>query len=170
MTKLEIYNLDVKDSGRVMALANSIGGAAECEYISDIFKAIEDGEAKSFYIAMLDGRDAGYCVLNYEPKYLGFKLNSIPEIQGLAVHPDMRRAGIGSALVSHCEDIARAAGHKTMGIAFGLHGGFGASQRLYVRAGYVPDGNGITYDRSIVTEGEFRPVDDQLCLMLTKDL
>jgi hypothetical protein len=57
-----------------------------------------------------------------------------------------------------------------MGIGVGLHRAFGAAQRLYIRLGYIPDGNGITYDRLQIAPGEFRPVDDDLCLIMVKEL
>ena len=57
-----------------------------------------------------------------------------------------------------------------MGIGVGLYTSYGAAQRLYCKMGYVPDGNGVTYDRKLLAAGEFRPLDDQLCLMMIKDL
>lgn len=57
-----------------------------------------------------------------------------------------------------------------MGIAFGLHSSYGAAQRLYIKLGYIPDGQGATYDRKQIAYGDFKPVDDDLCLMLMKAL
>lgn len=113
---------------------------------------------------------AGYCLLNYVPRYALFARLGMPETQDLNVHPEYRRHGLGTALIAHCEDRARAGGHRQIGISVGLHPGFGAAQRLYARLGYVPDGHGVTYDRRTVSEGEIRPVDDLLCLMMVKDL
>ena len=50
------------------------------------------------------------------------------------------------------------------------HSGFGAAQRLYCKLGYIPDGNGVTYDREAVRAGDMRAVDDLLCLMMVKAL
>ena len=57
-----------------------------------------------------------------------------------------------------------------MGLAVGLHRSYGAAQRLYARLGYMPDGYGVTYDREAVVPGDFRAVDDELCLMMVKTL
>jgi hypothetical protein len=55
-----------------------------------------------------------------------------------------------------------------LGISVGLHAGFGAAQRLYIRLGFVPDGLGVTYDREAVQPSAPHPVDDDLALMLLK--
>ena len=57
-----------------------------------------------------------------------------------------------------------------MGISVALGASYGPAQRLYATLGYMPDGNGVTYDRMAVGFGEMRPVDDDLCLMMVKDL
>jgi hypothetical protein len=59
---------------------------------------------------------------------------------------------------------------KFMGIGVGMPTSYGPAQRLYVKLGYIPDGNGINYDRQSIAFGEFRPVDDDLCLMMVKAL
>ena len=113
---------------------------------------------------------AGYCLLNWEPKYGFYKKLGIPEIQDLNILPAFRKKGLGTTLIKHCEQLAVDKGLTQMGISFGLDSSYGAAQRLYVKLGYIPDGNGITYDRAFVNAGDFRPVDDDLCLMMVKDL
>lgn len=125
---------------------------------------------RDVFIAALDGRDAGSVVLNWQPQYSLYRKLDIPEIQDLHVVPDARRRGIGAALIAHCENLIREDGHTQAGISVGLHGAFGAAQRLYVRLGYMPDGNGITYERQPVSAGDRCAVDDDLCLMMVKDL
>jgi GNAT superfamily N-acetyltransferase len=125
---------------------------------------------RDIFIARYEGEQAGYCILNWEPKYGYFKAHGIPETQDLNVLPAFRRRGIATAMICHCEQLARGRGKELMGISVGLHGAFGPAQVLYTRLGYIPDGHGITYDRKIVGSGEFRPVDDQLCLMMVKKL
>jgi GNAT superfamily N-acetyltransferase len=109
-------------------------------------------------------------VLNPAPDYSLFARLGIPELQDLNVLPEYRGRGIGAALVAACEDGARARGATEIGLAVGLGKSYGPAQRLYVRLGYMPDGNGITYDRITVTQGDVRPVDDHLCLMMVKTL
>jgi len=125
---------------------------------------------RDVWVAYQGGNPAGYVVLNPTPAYSLFARLEIPELQDLNVLPAARGQGIGAALVTACEDGARARGAKQVGLAVGLTKSYGPAQRLYVRLGYMPDGYGITYDRENVTPGDMRPVDDNLCLMMIKDL
>lgn len=112
----------------------------------------------------------GFCLLNWQPKYAFFRKAGIPEIQDLNVLREHRRQGIGRAMIEYCEKLARDKGFSEMGIGVGLDSRFGAAQRLYIRMGYVPDGSGVSYDRKQVACGDFRPIDENLCLMMTKAL
>jgi GNAT superfamily N-acetyltransferase len=130
----------------------------------------QDKSRRLIFAAEDKGALAGYCMLNWTPKYHFFRKFGIPEIQDLSVIPSSRRRGIGTALIAHCEDLARSRGHDQMGIGVGLLSDYGPAQRLYARLGYLPDGCGVTYDRKPVAHNEFRPVDDDMCLMMVKDL
>ena len=59
--------------------------------------------------------------------------------------------------------------HKQIGIGVGLYKDYGFAQKLYVRMGYIPDGNGITYNYQPVKAGDSYPVDDDLLLWFKKD-
>lgn len=130
----------------------------------------QEGGKRAVFLAERDGLAAGYTIYNRRPQYALYKRLEIPEIQDLNVLPEYRREGIGTALIRHCEDLAQQEGHRHIGISVGLYKDYGAAQRLYTRLGYIPDGNGVTYDREAVTAGELRPVDDNLCLMMVKNL
>ncbi len=119
-------------------------------------------------MAVFEGKPAGFCILNWQPKYAYFKKCGLPEIQDINVLPLYRRRGIGRAMVEFCENLARARGYDEMGIGVGLDSSFGSAQRLYVKMGYIPDGLGVCYDRKIVAKGEFRPIDENLSLMMIK--
>ncbi len=121
-------------------------------------------------LAISGGRAVGFCFLNWQPKYGYFKQCEIPEVQDLNVLSSFRQQGIGQALVEVCEGGARSKSCDEIGIGVGLDRSFGAAQRLYVRLGYVPDGQGVTYDRQQITPGDFRPIDENLSLMMTKSL
>lgn len=110
----------------------------------------------------------GYALLNLHPKYAFFRKCDIPEIQDLNVISEHRRQGIGRAVIEFCEQRAFKKGYTQMGIGVGLDASFGAAQRLYVSMGYIPDGSGLSYDRIQVASGEFRPIDENLCLMMSK--
>lgn len=135
-------------------------------------RCIEEQEAgrREILIANAEGTDIGYGMLNRQPQYSLYKRLGMPEIQDLNVIPEARRQGAGKALIGALEDIARGLGYKQIGISVGLHADYGPAQRLYVKLGYVPDGLGVTYDRVAVAVGEIRPVDDNLCLMMVRDL
>lgn len=130
----------------------------------------QENNKREVFIARLNGTDVGYVMLNRQPKYSLYNKLSIPEIQDLNVIRDARQKGAATALIRHCEDMARQEGYTDIGISVGLHASFGAAQRLYVKLGYIPDGYGITYDRKTVAAGEFHAVDDNLCLMMVKAL
>lgn len=121
-------------------------------------------------ISAQDGRDAGYAMLNRMPHYTLYRRLGAPEIQDVHVMPAYRQQGLAQALIRHCETVAKAEHCSHIGVSVALHAGFGPAQRLYFKMGYAPDGFGVTYDRDPVTAGEFRPVDDNLCLMLIRAL
>lgn len=121
-------------------------------------------------MAYIESVPVGYTILNWKPKYRFYDQFDIPEIQDLNVLMKYRKRGIGQSIIEACEDRAREKGCSQMGISYGLTREYGAAQRLYARLGYLPDGLGVTYDRQPVTHGQIRPVDDNLCLMLVKDL
>lgn len=121
-------------------------------------------------IAEEGGAVAGFCFYNRSPKYALFNKLDIPEIQDLFVCPRYRQQGIGSALIDYCEELARKEKASHLGVGVGVHTDFGNAQRLYVKKGFEPDGQGAVYDRKTVTPMEVWPVDDDLCLMLIKKL
>jgi GNAT superfamily N-acetyltransferase len=109
----------------------------------------------------------GFVVLNHDPKYLPYKKLNIPEIQDLYIMPDHRRQGWATQLINFCETQA---GTYMIGISVPLSAEYGGAQRLYSQLGYFPDGNGVTYDRERVIHNAHVRVDDDLCLMMVKDL
>jgi len=121
-----------------------------------------------FVVAELDGRKAGCFYLNRGPKYRVYRALEIPELQDLRVLPGFRRQGIGQAMVEYAENMARDMGAPGLGISVGLTADYGAAQRLYIRMGYMPDGNGVSYDRQPVEKGCKIAIDDDVSLMLVK--
>lgn len=122
------------------------------------------------FIAAIDGDDIGFVLLNWHPRYSLYKRLGIPEIQDLNVVPEARRNGAATALIKWCEGLARAKGHDMVGIGVGLTRDYGPAQILYTNLGYVPDGFGVTHDReAVVTHAQYR-MDDELSLMMIKQL
>lgn len=121
-------------------------------------------------IAEQNKQAVGFGILNFEPKYNLYQKLDIPEIQDLNVIPDARQQGIATAIIESFENIANDQDAEQIGISVGLTKDYGPAQRLYCKLGYIPDGNGIAYDREGVTFGRPYPADDDLCLMMVKDL
>ena len=111
--------------------------------------------------------DKGFAVLNHDPRYHFYRKLGIAEIQDVFVFPDHRRQGIATTLIGHCE--SQISGDM-IGISVPVSPLFGVAQRLYADLGYRPDGNGVTYNRAPVIHNTTQRVDDDLCLMLLKDL
>lgn len=75
--------------------------------------------------------------------------------------------GIGSLLLDTAEKES-ATRSKVVGIGVGLYagedGGHDATQRLYVKRGYIPYGKGVTYNYEPTIPGNSCPLDDDLAL------
>ncbi len=154
---------------RLEAVMRALGWAKPDDYFARCLAEQAEGK-REVYIIVAGGSDAGYGMLNWHPQYALYRRLGMPEIQDINVLPAMRKRGLATALIKHCEEAAHAKGCTQMGISVGLYADYGAAQRLYVKLGYIPDGFGVTYDRQGVRPGELRPVDDNLCLMMVKDL
>jgi ribosomal protein S18 acetylase RimI-like enzyme len=109
----------------------------------------------------------GYITLKWQSRYEPFRIKNIPEIMDLNVLPPFQGQGIGSTLLKTAEDEAFKKSH-TVGIGVGLYADYGNAQKLYIKRGYVPDRNGITYNYQPVKPGTNAPVDDDLILWLTQ--
>jgi GNAT superfamily N-acetyltransferase len=112
----------------------------------------------------------GYGTLKKTSDYPYFRDQAIPEIQDLVVAEGHRGCGVGTQLIRALEARARAGGSSRVGIGFGLYRDYGAAQRLYVRLGYIPDGNGLFYNYAPVEPGTQVKVDDDLVLWLVREL
>jgi GNAT superfamily N-acetyltransferase len=125
--------------------------------------------ARLVLVAMAAGQPAGYVTVNWRPRYLPLVKANIPELQDLNVLPPFRRQGIGTRLCDRAEEVVGARSNG-VGIGVGLHPGYNAAQRMYVRRGYVPDGHGVTMGDDFVREGQTVVMDDEVVLHLVKSL
>ncbi len=171
-TQLESLKIDkavVDDIHRLEFIITAMNVAKDLGYFERQFEYQKKG-TRQLYIVSFNGIDAGYCILNWQPKYGLFKKLGVPEIQDLNVLSAFRRQGIATAVIAHCESAARKQAHEYMGIGVSVSAAFGPAQRLYTKLGYMPDGSGVCYDRKPTLPNEMRALDDQLCLMMMKDL
>lgn len=118
-------------------------------------------------VADVGGRAAGYVTLVWVASDPGLRSLGIPEIMDLNVLPEFRRRGLGAALLDAAEAEASNRGPR-VGLRMGLHAGYGAAQRLYVRRGYMPDGAGALRGTDAVAEGASVRLDDDLTLRMIK--
>lgn len=168
-SSISIRRAENQDISALYTIMERLGYAKDVGYFEHCLELQDQGKRILFIVSDGD-KDAGYGILNWVPKYAPFKKLGIPEIQDLNVLKDFRKKGLATALIQHCEKLAKDKGCEHMGIAFGLHSSYGAAQRLYIKLGYIPDGEGATYDRKQIAYGDFKPLDDDLCLMLLKEL
>ncbi len=143
--------------------------ADEAGYFEEAWQ--EQGEGKRLVVLAFQGQSlCGFAHYNRFPRYAPFRRLGIPEIQDLFVLPDFRRHGIGAGIVGFCETLARDDKKADIGIGVGVSSKFGSAQRLYARLGFLPDGAGVVFNRDGVRDGEVKPIDNRLCLMLVKSI
>ncbi len=151
---------------------NQIGWNKPPSLFEEYLKEQEGGE-RLIWVAHFNGEFAGYVTLKWQSQYPSFKAQNIPEIMDLNVLPSFRKMGIGSLLFDIAEKEA-ATKSQIIGIGVGLYagedGGYGAAQRLYIKRGYIPDGQGVTYNYEPTIPGNSYPLDDDLVLWFTKKL
>lgn len=58
----------------------------------------------------------------------------------------------------------------TVYLAVGVHSGYGAAQRIYVKRGYIPDGSGVWYKGKQLEQYAPCCNDDDLLLFMSKKL
>lgn len=166
-----------EDKSRWEALLATLPYDKDPQYIEECLWRQSEGQVDLFILAVNDStkeaprwQDTGYVVLNRFPKYGLYARLGIFEVQDLNIAPDFRQRGLATMLIRHCEGIARAEKCKDIGISVGLTPEYGSAQRLYAKLGYLPDGQGVTYDRRPLKHGARVTLDDDLCLMMIKAL
>ena len=112
---------------------------------------------------------AGYINVYLNADGGAFANRGIPEIVDFGVLEKYRQRGIGSKLMDVAETIA-AKYSDTVCLSVGLHNGYGAAQRMYVKRGFVPDGTGVWYGSSVCPQYADCCNDDDLVLCLSKKL
>lgn len=165
---LEIRPLQTADAAAIAHAFAAIGWHKPAEQYLRYADEQQAG-TRDCWVALVDGEIAGYVTLRWVAEAPHLAARRTPEIQDLNVLPQFRRRGIASRLLDLAEGAARTRSPE-VAIGVGLHPGYNAAQRLYVKRGYVPDGLGVTHNGRHVQEGESVPFDDGLVLHLTKAL
>ena len=108
----------------------------------------------------------GYINLYYRA-YAPMDRTGLPEIVDFGVLEEYRKNGIGSALMDAAEALA-AERADAVCLGVGLHSGYGAAQRMYVKRGYIPDGTGVWYGGKMLEPYAPCVNDDDLNLFFVK--
>lgn len=146
---------------------------------------VEQGKRKVFF-ATFDGQAAGYVCLLPQAKAGPFAGKNIPEIADFNVLRKFQCQGIGGALMDVAENAAAEGFYREpkeaerfspgetkndcVCLGVGLHWGYGAAQRMYIKRGYIPDGSGVWYQDRRLEQYESCANDDSLILYLSKKL
>ena len=101
-------------------------------------------------VARFDKKMIGYCTILWKSYYVKFLRAKIPEIVDLNVIEPYQGRGIAKEIIKFAEEVMRQKGFMTAGISCLPSIEYSSPQQIYMRAGYEPDGFGITdYDGEI---------------------
>ena len=120
-------------------------------------------------VAELGGEVAGYTTLLPSALDGPFAAKKIPEICDFNVLMKFQKKGIGNKILDVAEIQARQFA-KEVSLGVGLHVGYGAAQRIYIKRGYLPDGSGVWYHGHQLEPYADCNNDDDLVLYLSKKL
>lgn len=164
-------NIRILDEGQIASIVEATQGTNVRRKEDYLRMCIEENinNKRVTFIAYIGGDFAGLVNVVFESLYPYFRANDIPEINDLMVIPRFRRQGVAKKLMDEAEAYA-AQRYTHIGLGVGLYKDFGPAQRLYMKYGYVPDGNGLMYNNEPVIPGSSVRVDNDLLIYLYKQL
>ena len=155
---------DIQDLSRGFI---SQGWPSREEILTRYFKEQESGE-REVLVAEVEGAVAGYITILPCAKQGPFA-EIYPELSDFNVFEPFQNQGIGNLLLEEAEKRVRLISDKvTLGV--GLHSGYGAAQRLYIKRGYIPDGTGVWYQNHQPAMNAVCEDIGELVLYLSKNL
>ena len=135
----------------------------------EMYLSKQEAGALHVFIAEQNTAIAGYTTLIPCVTTGPFANRGLPEISDFNVFMPYQRKGIGNKILDAAEAVACRI-NDTITLGVGLHSGYGAAQRIYVKRGYVPDGSGVWYqDKPLAQYADCRN-DDELVLYLSRAL
>jgi len=166
--KIKLREMTGNDCQLISTAFTAQGWDKPVEQYSGYFREQNEGK-RVVLIAEHNGEFAGYATIVWETKYDAFRNKGIPEIKDLNVLIKHRRKGIATMLMDEAEKrISKRS--KYSGLGVGLYNDYGNAQIMYVKRGYIPDGKGICYNDRELEPGQDVKLDDDLCLMMIKEL
>ena len=128
----------------------------------------ENGTRKLF-VAEICGNAVGYATLLPHDISGPFKDKMIPVITDFNVLKKYQRNGVGTAIMDAIENYVKQYS-STICLSVGLHYGYGAAQRMYIKRGYIPDGSGVWFRGKRLEQYEPCINNDELVLYFSKQL
>jgi len=135
------------------------------DILARYFLEQESGE-REVLVAEIDGAVAGYVTILPSAKHGPFA-EVYPELSDFNVFEPFRNQGIGNQLLEEAEKRVKLVSIK-VSLGVGLHSGYGATQRLYIKRGYIPDGTGVWYRNQPLEMNATSQNNDDLVLYLSK--
>ncbi|MDG5472282.1 GNAT family N-acetyltransferase [Jeotgalibacillus sp. ET6] len=120
-------------------------------------------------VAEIDHQVAGYAILLPSADKGPFASENFSELIDLNVLIKFQNKGIGGKIMDAAESLSKEK-HDFITLAVGLHSGYGAAQRMYIKRGYIPDGSGVWYRGQQAEQYSACENDDDLVLYLSKKL
>lgn len=166
--KLLIRSMKPEDAGIFFDTYLSYDWHPDIKTYENYYTEQEEGQRKVF-IAEYEGEVCGLCTLVLNPTEGPWAGMGYPEIVDLCVFFHIHNKGIGTKLLDVAEQEA-AKLSDTVYLAVGVHSGYGAAQRIYVKRGYLPDGSGVWYQGKQLEQYAPCVNDDDLLLFMSKTL
>ena len=143
----------------------SQGWPSREEILTRYFKEQESGE-REVLVAEVEGTVAGYITILPSAKHGPFA-EVYPELSDFNVFEPFRNQGVGNQLLEEAEKRVKLVSIK-VSLGVGLHSGYGAAQRLYIKRGYIPDGTGVWYRNQPLEMNATSQNNDDLVWYLSK--
>lgn len=165
MNHIKIRNMEKSDVEKIEEMFLQQGWDSRKEVLLNYL--IEQELAQRWmFIAEIKGEVAGYVTLIPLAKHGPYK-DKYPEIVDFNVFEKFQRQGIGNELLNEAE-LASKMLSDIITLGVGLHKGYGAAQRIYIKRGYVPDGTGVWFNNENIDINKPCINNDDLVLYLSK--
>lgn len=166
--ELIIRSMKIEDTKVIYDTYLSYGWHPSMETYENYYSEQEENK-RMVFIAEWRGKVSGLCTLILNPTEGPWVNMGYPEIVDLTVFFHVHNRGIGNKLL----DVAESEASKISDVVYlavGIHSGYGAAQRIYIKRGYIPDGNGAWYQGKILEQYAPCCNDDDLVLFMSKKL